>query len=98
MLTDSGKRTGGVKIVGTRKLQARTVTMVSHTTQRFKLLQVMSWCQPLNLLSLLDALITTLKLLETLFDGIPAIGDPPKAAISAAIQLLEQVEVYPIPS
>ncbi|KAJ3478480.1 hypothetical protein NLI96_g9725 [Meripilus lineatus] len=40
----------------------------------------------------MDALITTLKLLGTLFDGIPAIGDPPKAAINAAIQLLEQVE------
>ncbi|KAJ3482356.1 hypothetical protein NLI96_g7038 [Meripilus lineatus] len=40
----------------------------------------------------MDGLITTLKLLETLFDGIPAIGDLPKAAVSTAIQLLEQVE------
>ena len=41
----------------------------------------------------MDGLITTLKLLETLFDGIPAVRDPPKAVVSAAIQLLEQVEV-----
>ena len=41
----------------------------------------------------MDSLITALKLLKSLFDGLPAIGDPPKAAISATIQLLEQVEV-----
>lgn len=41
----------------------------------------------------MDTLITSLRVLETLSDGIPAIGDPVKAAISTAIQLLEQVEV-----
>ena len=37
-------------------------------------------------------LITTLKALETLSDGIPAFGGPPKAAIRLAIQALEQAE------
>ncbi|KAJ3486529.1 hypothetical protein NLI96_g4180 [Meripilus lineatus] len=40
----------------------------------------------------MGALITDLKLLDILCHGIPAIGNPIKAAVSAAIQLLEGTE------
>lgn len=46
----------------------------------------------------MGALITDLKLLDILCHGIPAIGNPIKAAVSAAIQLLEGTEVRLIPS
>ncbi|KAJ3482741.1 hypothetical protein NLI96_g6782 [Meripilus lineatus] len=41
----------------------------------------------------MNALITSLELLETISDGIPVVGDPLKAAAAGAVKLLKQVEV-----
>ncbi|KAJ3484384.1 hypothetical protein NLI96_g5684 [Meripilus lineatus] len=40
----------------------------------------------------MNALITSLELLETISDGIPVVGDPLKAAAAGAVKLLKQVE------
>lgn len=44
-----------------------------------------------------STLIFTLKTLETILDGIPVVGDTPRAVITTAIQFVDQVKVSPVP-